>query len=405
MRYFVLLLLFFISFQLLAQTKTELENEKAKLEKQISITSELIRKNNESKNLSLEQLQLINSQVRAQQALIDNITASVEATKEEIANKRARINSLKEELQQLKDEYAQMIYFAYLTRSPEMKLMYIFSSSSMTQAFQRMKYIQEYSAIRRRQADKIIEMQAEIEQNIAELEDARAEKVALLKELEVKKIQLDQQKKEQEDIADDLKDREKELKSQLRKQQQQANKLKGQIQAIISKEIEESRKNNAAENNNTNNNDNKTEFVLSPEEQRISNTFEGNKGRLPWPVPQGIIIGTFGEHPHPVLAGIKVKNNGIDISVPSGENARSVFEGKVSGIIGLPNGNKAIIIRHGEYLTVYSNITSVKVQKDQQVTAKQVLGPVGKNDNNQYVLHFEVWHEKTLQNPQYWISK
>lgn len=405
MRFFVLFLVFFVSVHLNAQTKSELEKEKAKLEKQISITAELIRKNNESKNMSLEQLQLINSQIRAQQALIDNITVSVKATNKEIENLRKGISTLKEELQQLKDEYAQMIYFAYLTRSPHIKLMYVFSSSSLTQAYQRMKYIQEYSAIRRRQADRIIEMQAEIEQSIADLEKAREEKVTLLKDLEIKKAQLDKQKKEQENIFNDLRSRENELKSQLRQQQRQANNLQIQIQSIIQKEIEASRRNNLVNNKNNNNSSGKTEFILTPEEKTISTTFEGNKGRLPWPVSQGIIIGFFGEHPHPVLAGIKIKNNGIDISVPSGENARTVFEGKVSGIISLPNGNKAVIIRHGEYLTMYSNITSVKVQKGQKVSAKQTIGPVGKNENNQYVLHFEVWHETAPQNPQYWISK
>lgn len=405
LRNIAFLLCIFLAFQISAQTKSELEKEKARLQKEISITSQLLKKNSESKNLTLEQLQLINKQVHAQQALIDNINASIKAANDEIKAKRARIIQLKDELEELKGEYAKMIYFAYLTRSPQMKLMYVFSSSSMTQAFQRMKYFQEYASIRKRQAERIVEMQAEIEQNVLDLEKARQEKVDLLKDLEVKKLQLDAQKKEQETIAKDLGKKESELKSQMRKQQQQANNLRAQIQAIINKEIEVSHKNNTEVNNNSGSTNSKTEFVLTPDEERISNTFEGNKGGLPWPVSQGVIISSFGEHPHPVLAGIKVKNNGIDISVPGGENARAVFEGKVSGIINLPNGNKAVIIRHGEYLTVYSNVTTVKVEKGQQVTAKSNIGPVGKNDNSQYVLHFEVWHEKKLQNPQYWISK
>ncbi|MBN2730652.1 MAG: peptidoglycan DD-metalloendopeptidase family protein [Bacteroidales bacterium] len=407
-RYIIFFVLLLVSTQLFAQTKTDLQKEKTRLENQISITSQLLKKNSDNKNLTLEQLQLINSQVQAQQALIDNINASIKATNEEIEGKRQKIAKLKDDLQQLKDEYARMIYFAYLTRSPEMRLMYVFSSSSMTQAFQRMKYFQEYAAIRKRQAVLIVEMQAEIESSIAELEIARQEKVDLLKELEQTKAKLDSQIQEKKDIADGLKKKETELKEQMRKQQKQANNLQAQIQEIIKKEIEASKKNNVVDNNNNNNNNNsgsKTEYVMSPDEKRISNTFEGNKGRLPWPVSQGIIISSFGEHPHPVLAGIKVKNNGIDISVPAGEEARSVFEGKVSGIISLPNGNKALIIRHGEYLTVYSNIKDVKVQKDQTVTAKQELGLVGQNDNKQYVLHFEVWNEKQLQNPAYWISK
>lgn len=399
----VLFLFIVISLSVYSQSKTELQKEKAKLEQQISITSRLLEQNRQDKNLTLEQLQLITSQVRNQQRLINNIQSSLDAVDKEIDDKRLKIKTLKDDLERLKEEYARMIYFAYLTRSSEMKLMYIFSSSSMTQAFQRMRYIQEYAAIRKRQAVLIVEMQAEIEQSIIELENARQEKLELLNDLKKNKTEMQVVLDEKNKLANQLKSKEAELKAKLRKQQKQTNNLQNKIQAIIKKEIETSRKNNTPVANNDNQGE--TEFVLTPDEIRLSNTFEGNKGRLPWPVSKGIITSRYGSHPHPVLAGIKVKNNGIDIAVPSGEQARAVFEGKVSGVISLPNGNKAVIIRHGEYLTVYSNIKSISVKTGDQIQARQNIGSVGKNDNNQYLIHFEVWHEKQHQNPEYWISK
>lgn len=400
----VLFLSFLISLSAYSQTKSDLQKEKAKLEQQISVTSKLLDQNRQDKNLTLEQLQLITSQVRNQERLINNIQSSIDAVNKEIDDKRLKIQNLKDDLLRLKDEYARMIYFAYLTRSSEMKLMYVFSSSSMTQAFQRMKYIQEYAAIRKRQAVLIVEMKAEIEQSIIELEKARLEKLELLKELKKNKADLEAGMKEKNKLANQLKDKEADLKAKLRKQQKQTASLQNKIQAIIKKEIDASRKNNTPVVNN-NDNQGKTEFVLTPEEIRLSNTFEGNKGRLPWPVSKGVITSRYGSHPHPVLAGIKIKNNGIDIAVPSGENVRVVFEGKVSGVISLPNGNKAVIIRHGEFLTVYSNIKSISVKTGNQVQARQNIGLVGVDGSNQYVLHFEVWHEKQLQNPEYWISK
>ena len=145
---------------------------------------------------------------------------------------------------------------------------------------------------------------------------------------------------------------------------------------------------------------------MTTEELEISKGFAGNKGKLPWPVDNGVVTGKYGEHPHPVLNGIKIKNNGIDVTTRHNTQAKVVFEGTVSAILTLPNETKAVIIRHGDYLTVYSNLVSVQVKKDQKVKTSDVLGVVYVDPtSNSAVFHFEVWKEKSLENPEWWLRK
>jgi septal ring factor EnvC (AmiA/AmiB activator) len=201
-----------------------------------------------------------------------------------------------------------------------------------------------------------------------------------------------------------LTQREKKLRKDLAEKQIAKQKLDRAIENIIRKEIEAARKKATAagKKNITNTN----VFNLTPESQKLSNSFSGNHGNLPWPVESGTITETFGEHPHKELKGIMIKNNGVDIQTAKNSNARSVFDGTVSGVVNIPGSGKAVIIRHGEYLTVYSNLDNVSVKTGDKVTTKQRIGTVGQSsEGDRGEIHLEIWKGVNKLDPQGWIAR
>lgn len=412
MRYFLLIpcLLFclFSTDLTLAQSnkKKQLQKQKAGIEKDIANTSALIKETQKNSKKTTQQIKLIESQILNYEDLISKTGAEMELLEQEIGSRKEKIGSLSKELNTLKSQYARMVYFAYLTRKPANRLIYLFSSRSLMMAWRRMNYFKEYSAIRKNQVKRITETRSEIETALSQLEEMRNEKLSLKSDQEKQKSALDSQKKEKDKVVKDLKKQESKLRADLKKKQKEANEIQRQIQKMIEAEIEASKKKtNTVKANNSTGTTKPNTYQMTPEEARISNTFEGNKGKIPWPVAQGTITGRFGEHPHPVLPDIKVKNNGIDISAPKGSSARAVFEGTVSAVITAPNGTTMIMVRHGEYLSVYSNISAAAVKKGSSVSSKQNLGAIATDEEGAIVLHFEIWKEKVPQNPESWISR
>lgn len=385
--------------------KKKLQTQKANIEKEIASTSKLIKETQKNSKLTSQQIALIESQVRNYEDLIGKTDAEMSALLDEIQNKRDAVSKLQGELSAIKQQYARMVYFSYLTRRPSSRLVYLFSSRSLMQAWRRMNYFKEYSFLRKLQALRIETTRKVIDRFLSELEGMRTEKVVLKKDQEKQKGELDKQKAQKDRMVKDLKKQETKLRADLKKKQNEAAEIQRKIQKLIEQEIEASKKKTNATNANSSSKTNPNSYRMTPEEQSISNTFAGNKGRIPWPVAQGAITGRFGEHPHPVLPDIKVKNNGIDITSPSGSNARAVYEGTVSAVITAPNGTTMIMIRHGEYLSVYSNLSGVTVSKGSTVKAKQTIGSITVGDDGMTVLHFEIWKEKVPQNPEAWISK
>jgi murein hydrolase activator len=380
--------------------KENLQNKKKNLESEINNTNKLLDQTKKAKQASLNQLALIEGQIENQQQMVGLIQEEVVAINNEMTALIENIRSLEHELDLLKKEYAEMIYFSYLTRSSHNKMMFIFASESMNEAYQRYRYLQEYANSRKRQAELIVGKQEELRQTLLELDQMKTEKFNLLKQQESEVQKLNTQKKEKDKTVQELKAQEQKLKDDIRKKQKEAEKLQKQIEQLILKEME------AANKKPNTTKVEGTSMPMTTTELEISKGFSGNKGKLPWPVDNGMVTGKYGEHPHPVLAGIKVKNNGIDVTTKPGTLVKAVFEGSVSAVFTLPNGSKAVIIRHGEYLTVYTNIASVKVKKDDKVSASTTLGTVYTDaSDNTTIFHFEVWKEKALENPEYWLRK
>jgi len=380
--------------------KDKLQNKKKNLEQEISNTNSLLEQTKKAKQTSLNQLALVEGQIKNQQQMVGLIQEEVVGINKEMSALIDNIKSLQRELDLLKKEYIDMIYFSYLTRSSHNRMMFLFASENINEAYQRYRYLQEYANSRKRQAELIVAKQEDIKQSILKLDEIKSKKFNLLKQQESEVHKLNTQKKEKNKTVQELKTQEQTLKNNIKKKQKEAEKLQSQIEQLILKEIKEAdKKTNTTKVAGTS-------MPMTTAELEISKGFSGNKGKMPWPVDNGVVTAKFGEHPHPVLAGIKVKNNGIDITTKSGAQAQAVFEGSVSAVFTLPNGSKAVIIRHGEFLTVYTNLVSIKVKKDDIVSASSTLGSVYTDpSDNTTIFHFEVWKEKTLENPEYWLRK
>ncbi len=423
-KYFVLnsLIIILFAFNAIGQNKKDLEKKKAQLQKEINATNQLLNETKKNKKLSLNQLVTLNQKIEIREELITTIAYEVNEINSSINLTNTSINNLKKEIEKLKAEYEKMIYYAYKNQSAYTKLMFIFSAKDFNQAYNRMKYFEQYSEYRKKQALIIQKTQNNLAEKVKELEAKKSELNALLGEKEEEKKTLTIEKSEKEDVLIQLQEKEGQLKADLKKKQEDANKLQKEIKRIIEEEIKRAReeavlaaKNAKAKNppnpkNNTTKENpkevkNENVLTLTPEAQKLSDNFELNKGKLPWPVAEGVIIEYFGEHEHPVLKGIKVKNDGIDISTKVGSAVRAVFDGEVTGVISIPGAGKAIIVRHGEYLSVYSNLSETNVKKGDKIKTKQNIGTALTDEDNKTSMELQIWKGSILLNPIGWIYR
>ncbi len=410
-----------------AQTRKDLEKIHKKTQEDIKYTNSLLKKTQRDKKISMNQLLILNKKIAARQELINTITNEVNSIDNKINENQEVINNLEGNLKRLTRGYAKMIVFAYKTRSSYDKVVFILAANDFNMAYRRLKYLQQYADYRKKQMEKIISTRQDLSQKVSELQVKKQDKESLLSEEKNETSQLNNEKGEQSKMLTVLKTKEKELTKKLAEQKLADQKLKNAINDLIAEEIkkaelarkEKLRKEKEQQAKLNANNPSKIEtpvkveknvkptvFDLTPAEQIVSDKFEANKGKLPWPIERGVITGTFGEHEHPVLKGIKVKNDGVYISTTQGSTARTIFDGVVSKIISIPGKNKAIIIRHGDFLTVYSNLKDVTVNVGDKVKAKQKIGTIftDNDDDNKTILELQIWQGTLKQNPETWLS-
>ena len=300
---------------------------------------------------------------------------------------------MESDLSKVKDHYAELILHAYWNRSQRNWMMFVMSADNFNQAYRRMKYLQQFSNYRKQQAELIVEMRTNIVEEIENLEQIKVEKEGLSLEKQNENRGLAREKNGKNQMVADLSKREKELKDEINEKRRIADKLEAEIAKIIAEEARKAA-NTAGMYN------------LTPEEKLISDNFRGNKGKLPWPVERGVITGRYGTHPHPVLKQLTVKNDGVDISTVKGAEARTLFEGEVTKIFAILGANYTVIVRHGNFLSVYQNIVNLKVKQGDKVDVKQMLGTVyTDNETNSTILHIEIWRERSIQNTEDWISR
>jgi septal ring factor EnvC (AmiA/AmiB activator) len=378
--------------------KKLLQQDKEKIEEEIKFNEKLLDETKKTKEITLNQLVILKRQISSRENLIQNINSQIATVNEQIDLNNEILKDLKNDLENLRDEYAKMIYYAYKNRNAYDKLMFIFAAEDFNQAFRRFKYFQQYTAYRKIQVELIVHTQDEVNQTIAKLDSSKNEKLTLLSSLEKERDQLSRSRSQQNNVYQSLTKKEKQLLATIRDREEAAKQLQKEIEKIIAEEIRLASVKSGTTKT--------ASFALTPEELILSENFEANQGGLPWPLERGIISNTFGEHDHPVLKGVKTKNNGIDILTEKNEKVRAVFSGTVTRVMSIPNYNYVIMIRHGEYLSVYSNLDEVYVDKGDQVEIKQEIGKVHTNTREMKTeLHFELWKGKTLLNPAGWLAK
>lgn len=375
--------------------KKELEAKKKKLQQEMANLNDMLNQTTSSKETSLNQLFTINKKISVRQEIIATISREIELLGAQIDAGNDSIGSMQTHLDGLKKEYARMVYDAYKNEGTFNKLMFIFAAEDFQQAMLRMKYLEVYQEYRHKQALIIDSTKKDLNIKVQHLQKKKDEKKELLDSQQDEKAKLAIEKDDQQKVITELQGKEKSLKAQIAEKQKAAKKLDEAIKKIIEEEIKRSTAHTAK-------NPKGLEISLTPEAKALSKDFEGNKGNLPWPVVEGVIYKQFGTFSP--LPGITETNNGVDIATTKGAVIRSVFEGTVSGIVDMPSYGKVVLVRHGEYLSVYANLNDVFVKKGDKLTTKQNVGTLLFNeDEGKAILHFEIWKGQDKLDPEDWL--
>ncbi|MBC8045319.1 MAG: peptidoglycan DD-metalloendopeptidase family protein [Fimbriimonadaceae bacterium] len=448
-------ILIFISILLIPQKeasaqadKKTLQNKYEKLQDEIKDTEDILSDTKKKKQNSINEVKLIKRKIEMREEMIKNISQQVSAAQNEMQETQQQINSMEKDLGRLKDEYAKMIYYAYVNESDYQPIHFILASKSLSDAIHEIEYVRSYTSHRKQQLTVIADTQKELVENAAKLASDKVEKENLLGKEKEQKNKLTEEKSEKDNTLKNLQGKEKELAVQIDKKKKDAKDVNKKIQNIISEEIKKEKEKaeaeakkkkeaekalaekKAAEKKTTKETkstetkttaEKKTETVstekkttstekvnsnLTPEAALASKNFEGNKGKLPWPVERGSITERFGTHEHPVLNGVMIENNGIDITTTEGASVRSIFEGEVVNVIFNPSFQKGVIIKHGNYYTVYTHMNEVTVSAGQKISTKQKIGTAFTDDEEgKTEVHLEIWKGTVLMDPVGWISK
>ena len=401
------------------KTKKQLQSEITTLQNEISTANQLLKKTTKDKEMTLNEVNLLDKKIKQREKLIKAYNEQIAVLDEEIQTGQSTIKALNSDLSKLQKEYAKMVTFANKNRSHYDRLGFIFASKDFNQAFSRLRYIREFSDARKVKMEQISSTRRQISNAVEASQQAREEQNTLLKDEKTQQAAMKSEKNDLNKQVANLKKKEGNIQQDIKNKQQQAQKLQKAIDDIIAEEIrkaneEAERKRREEEKKNANNGKTTTTtpapkekgMALTPAEKTLSTNFVSNKGKLPWPVERGVISSSYGKHASVVSNKVTVTNNGIDIATTEGAKARAVFDGEVTSVTKLTGANTVVIIRHGEYFTVYSNLENVTVKRGDKVKTKQNIGMVHTNKNEgKTELHFELLKEQARQNPANWLSQ
>jgi septal ring factor EnvC (AmiA/AmiB activator) len=417
-----------------AQTTSEkLKKEQSNLEKKISNTRSMLDKTKNNAKASLNELRLIDNQIRFREELVTNFDQQVRGAEVKVIRKDAEVKELTQRLSDMKEQYRQLLLYAYKHRNQFGKLMYLFSATSYNEAIKRGSYLERIADVQLKQFRIIRQHQSLISKEISSIQQEKEYKLKILNEKRSEKAVIEKDKRKQEEVYSKFKKEESKLLSQLKEDEKKKENLKQKINSAIQKEIadtEAKRKKAEAEKAKKSTTTTTTTTTTTPstttkpettttttkkettlpetkESAALSKSFEGNKGKLPWPVDKGSITEGFGRNAHPTLDNVFTNNNGVDISSPKGASVRAVFEGEVTSVLNIPGAGKVVIIKHGNYRTVYSNLQDTYVKIGSKVTTKQSIGTLLITEGLS-LAHFEI-HQvvgttSVALNPSLWIT-
>lgn len=397
-----LVLIVGVVFSGFSQQRKELEDRRKKLIKDIQVTSKMLKETKESREAALERFVTLQRQIQKRQLLVKTLQEEIEHTNVSLDRASDVVTSLKDDIERLKKEYAEMVRHAYRQKLNNSALTFIFSAKNFNDAFQRWQYLRQYDDYRQKQARLILETQQTLTDKIESLEVKKEEKERLLVYEEQQASLLSYELDAKDKLLANLQQDELRLADELTIKQKSHEKLNSTIERIIRTEMEKKRRESRKKSRTT-------AIPRSVEDLSLSNVFEKNKGKLPWPVKKGVVTGYFGRQAHPTIKTIQIVNNGIDLRTDSGAEVRSVFQGRVLSATDpkdIPGNEFMVIIQHGNYYTVYSNLKKVLVKNGQKVETRQAIGIVSTNRiTNASELHFEIWKEKNRLNPIKWVAK
>ena len=410
----------------------ELEGRRGELQKQIQESESLLQSTKKDVKGQLNSLAALTSQIEERKRYIQTINGDVERIDAELTSLEKQLRRLEGELRDKKQKYEASVQYLYKNRSIQEKLMFIFSAENLAQTYRRMRYVQEYATYQRLQGEDIMAKQEQVRKKKSELQQVRKAKENLLAEREAERAKLEKQEAEKKKLVDGLKRKQKGIQNELAKKRREANQLNARIDKLIAEEIERARrqaaeearreaaarkkaeatkKGNATAGGNKSASTSPTtkieRYNMTRADQKLSSDFVTNKGRLPMPVTGPYLITShYGQYNVEGLRNVKLDNKGINIQAKPGSQARAIFNGKVTAVFKY-NGLFNILVRHGNYISVYCNLSSAEVKQGQEVTTKQVLGTIfsDKADGNRTTLHFQLRKEKEKLNPEPWLNR
>lgn len=372
-----------------SQSKEELQKRIEKNQKEIELTNQIIRNTKQNKKSSLNHLYVLKKRISLRDNLIKQLNQQISNLDTQIIYNQEAIKLLNQDLKKLKKNYAKIIYYAYKHMNDLDQMMFILASESFNQAYKRYKYLKQYAEYRRSQGQEIVIKAQKLEYEIQKLKSLKKDKKEILAYKTQEKVKLKNERIKVNRRVRELKNKEKELMSELKEKQRIIAQLENEIEKII----EEERKRTRLWKN------------LTERQKQISKSFQNSRGKLPWPINDGVITRKFGEHDHPVLKGIKTYNNGVDINVNTKSKVKSIFDGVVRKVVSIPGANLTVIIRHGNYLTVYSNLVHVTVKPGNFVMKGDIIGEVyADQSGDENLLHIEIYRESEKLNPEVWLE-
>ena len=397
----IVIALAFCPWESAAQSKRqlELEERRRELQQEIRQITALLFEGKAEKKSVVSAIEDLNYKISVRKNLIRITNEQANLLTREINTNQNKISKKRDKLKALKQDYAEMVVRSYKNRTRSNKLMFLLSSQNFQQAYRRLQYIKQYANYQKQQAEIIRQETAELQILNQDLLRQKKDKDKLVAENRSAKKILDTELQNQKDLMASIQSNLSKIASQIKAKQKESSRLDREIQKLIREAI-------AASNKKAGKSVKSATFSLTPEQKLLAANFTANKGKLPWPVASGVVKLRYGTNPSPIDPTIKIKSNGVRIATNKGEQVRAVFQGTVQGIMTPKNGNNAIMIRHGNYITVYKNLSKFYVSKGDKVSTKQVIGEViTSKASGESILSFGIYKDSNIQNPSHWIYK
>ena len=370
-----------------ADSVKDLQKQQKKLQQDIENTNKMLKQTKRDESATLNKLQLIGENIKTQRQLIHTLDNEITALDAEMTTLTNTRDSLQLVLEQYKLDYAEMVRQSHYARMQQSPLLFLLSSDSFQQLARRARYLQEFAHYRQQQVARIENTQAEIDTQNEQLQEHKNDKQATLVTRKREQENLKRDERKQQNMLNQLKSKEKDLSKKLQQQQKKVNELNKKIDEMVRKQAT-------------------TKSSLTKEQQLVAGGFEANKGRLPWPVEKGMISGHFGKQQHPVYSQVTIDNKGIYLQTTSGSKARAVYKGDVTSCFMIGN-TYAVIIQHGNYRTVYSNLSKLSVKQGDKVEPKQQIGTIytDPEQDQKTELYFQIYKDRDILNPELWIAR